>query len=163
MDAFNGGNVVFFQENCDVQTPTSCGPSHMACTSVQGCVPLSWVCDGEPDCQEGEDERNCPTWCGKDQFACSNDTCVGFQHVCNGEKDCPGGEDEMDCTVQKECDAGSRCQHTCVVMPNATAACGCRSGYQLNADGFTCSDIDECSTETYCSQLCTNTGNSDKI
>ena len=80
----------------------------------------------------------------------------------NGQ-DCPGGEDEMDCTVQKECDAGSRCQHTCVVMPNGTAACGCRSGYQLNADGFTCSDIDECSTETYCSQLCTNTGNSEKI
>lgn len=47
-------------------------------------MPQSWVCDGEPDCRDGDDERNCP--CGKDQFTCSNDTCVGFQHVCNGEK-----------------------------------------------------------------------------
>lgn len=80
---------------------------------------LKQVCDGESDCPGGEDEQNCPAnHCGKDQFACSNDTCVGFGHVCNGERDCPGGEDEMDCTIQKECDAGSRCQHTCLLLSN---------------------------------------------
>lgn len=76
-------------------------------------------CDGETDCPDGQDEANCPAnYCGKDQFACSNDTCVAFNHVCNGERDCPGGEDELDCTVQKECDAASRCQHTCLVLSN---------------------------------------------
>lgn len=38
-----------------------------------------------------------------------------------------------------------------------TAACGCRSGFRLSNDGVNCVDVDECATETYCSQLCTNT------
>ena len=63
----------------------------------------------------------------------------------------------MNCSVQKECDASSRCQHTCVTTSEGKSACGCRSGYQLNDDGVSCSDIDECSTEWLCSQLCTNT------
>ena len=80
-----------------------------------------------------------------------------FAHVCNGDRDCPNGEDELDCTIQKECDAASRCQHTCLVLSNGTAACGCRSGFRLASDGLSCVDVDECATETYCSQLCTNT------
>ena len=64
----------------------------------------------------------------------------------------------MDCAVQKECDSASRCQHTCVGLANGTSACGCRSGYQLSSDGFSCSDVDECAAaEAYCSQSCTNT------
>ena len=72
-------------------------------------------------------------------------------------QDCLSGEDEADCTIQKECEASSRCQHTCVTTSNGTGACGCRSGYQLSDDGVSCSDMDECATESLCSQLCTNT------
>ncbi|XP_046657715.1 low-density lipoprotein receptor-related protein 4-like isoform X4 [Daphnia pulicaria] len=155
------------EENCDSSTVAggaahTCGPNQMACSSSTGkngpCISTSWVCDGETDCPDGQDEQNCPAnHCGKDQFSCSNDTCVGFSRVCNGERDCPGGEDEFDCTIQKECDAGSRCQHTCLVLSNGTGACGCRSGFRLTSDGVNCVDVDECATETYCSQLCTNT------
>lgn len=42
-------------------------------------------------------------------------------------------------------------------MGEGTAACGCRSGFRLSGDDVTCVDVDECATETYCSQLCTNT------
>ena len=30
---------------------------------VGSCVPLSWVCDSHPDCEDGSDEKVCSTTC----------------------------------------------------------------------------------------------------
>ena len=82
------------EENCDEDAISrarnngsqSCGPHQMSCASKSGCISMTWVCDGEADCDDGSDESNCPMWCGKDQFTCSENVCIGFFHVCNGEK-----------------------------------------------------------------------------
>ncbi len=63
---------------------------------------FSQICDGNPDCQNGEDEINC-TSC-KDipgQFPCDLSRgypCIHINAVCNGVQDCiKTGRDEVDC------------------------------------------------------------------
>lgn len=37
-----------------------CTPEEFTCKSSDGeCVPMSWVCDGNPDCSNGSDETTC--------------------------------------------------------------------------------------------------------
>ena len=58
------------------------------------------------------------------------------------------------------CDDPNPCDSThgyCNVVDNQQQ-CSCQRGYELNADGSTCDDVDECSTgSAACTQLCTNT------
>ncbi|XP_071101709.1 prolow-density lipoprotein receptor-related protein 1-like isoform X1 [Haliotis cracherodii] len=62
------------------------------------CIPRSWLCDGDEDCANGEDElANCsiPT-CEDGHFHCVKGTpfCVKEGYVCDGEEDCSDGSDE---------------------------------------------------------------------
>lgn len=37
-----------------------CTPEEFTCKSTDGeCIPMSWVCDQNPDCSDGSDEQNC--------------------------------------------------------------------------------------------------------
>lgn len=37
-----------------------CTPEEFTCKSSEGeCIPMSWVCDGNPDCSNGSDETTC--------------------------------------------------------------------------------------------------------
>lgn len=37
-----------------------CGPEEFTCRSTVGeCVPLTWMCDDNPDCKDGSDEKAC--------------------------------------------------------------------------------------------------------
>lgn len=64
------------------------------CNSGQ-CILESWVCDGAPDCELGEDELNCHTIhnCEEDrQFQCKRSVgCIPTELLCNGHKDCADG------------------------------------------------------------------------
>lgn len=79
---------------------------------------LLWVCDGVPDCSNGEDEQECAMTCEATQYLCEaphviNDTalavansaqtstnhhyhryCIPIKHVCDGTADCPNGDGE---------------------------------------------------------------------
>ncbi|TMS34782.1 hypothetical protein L596_002303 [Steinernema carpocapsae] len=72
------------------------------------CIPLSWVCDGEPDCAGREDERNCSVvTCKPGTFSCPSFgvegavTCVPDSWKCDGQTDCHDGIDEKGCDERK--------------------------------------------------------------
>uniref|UniRef100_T1IZM8 Sortilin-related receptor n=1 Tax=Strigamia maritima TaxID=126957 RepID=T1IZM8_STRMM len=82
-------------------TPSSpshnCGENHFMCDNGN-CIWQAWVCDGESDCDKGEDERNCTSTCGPEYFHCLHSTgCIPRQYVCNGVKDCADNSDESGC------------------------------------------------------------------
>ena len=64
------------------------------------------VCDGFPDCPDGEDEndrlvdqglvetRSCDPL---DDFTCKNGECTDFVNKCDGKVDCSDESDESDC------------------------------------------------------------------
>ena len=41
----------------------SCSALQFACSNK--CIPLTWQCDGDMDCQGGEDEKGCGKYPGK--------------------------------------------------------------------------------------------------
>uniref|UniRef100_A0A493SSL9 Uncharacterized protein n=1 Tax=Anas platyrhynchos platyrhynchos TaxID=8840 RepID=A0A493SSL9_ANAPP len=66
-----------------------CGPQ-----STQ-CIPVSWKCDGERDCDSGEDEENCGNVTrSAAEFTCSSGQCISKSFVCNGQGDCSDHSDE---------------------------------------------------------------------
>ena len=38
---------------------TGCPSDQFSCKYSGECIPESWQCDGENDCNQGEDEENC--------------------------------------------------------------------------------------------------------
>ncbi|XP_068235638.1 sortilin-related receptor-like [Palaemon carinicauda] len=63
------------------------------------CLPGSWRCDGDSDCADGLDEKNCTNvTCESWQFQCSSKQCIFRTWKCDGEADCHDKSDEVDCT-----------------------------------------------------------------
>nr|XP_054929395.1 sortilin-related receptor-like isoform X7 [Dermacentor andersoni] len=65
------------------------------------CVRPDSVCDGEPQCPDASDERDCiRLGCQKDMYACSVEgvtRCLKRSLVCDGVADCDDHEDESNC------------------------------------------------------------------
>lgn len=94
----------------------SCKPNEFTCSgkgpSGEGtmCIPMTWRCDGQPECGDRSDELNCPE-CGPTQFRCQRGQCISSLKVCDGSIDCEDssdekmccGEEEFQCAVTKKC------------------------------------------------------------
>lgn len=81
----------------------SCTGNRFACNSGR-CIERTYVCDGFPDCSNGEDEKNCPkNVCGKEKFRCHSDNlCLDITKYCDGVVNCVDGSDEKDCKKDKD-------------------------------------------------------------
>ncbi|XP_052695198.1 low-density lipoprotein receptor-related protein 2-like isoform X2 [Crassostrea angulata] len=76
---------------------SECEADKMMCSNTK-CVPISFICDGDNDCGDFSDERNCTgNTCRPDQMTCSNGKCVPISYICDGDNDCGDLSDERNC------------------------------------------------------------------
>lgn len=69
------------------------------CPRSGHCIPQTWVCDGDNDCFDNQDEEDCPpVTCSSTQFKCSDlKQCIQESYKCDGISDCTDGSDELGC------------------------------------------------------------------
>uniref|UniRef100_A0A0P6D4M9 Jmjc domain-containing histone demethylation protein n=1 Tax=Daphnia magna TaxID=35525 RepID=A0A0P6D4M9_9CRUS len=77
-----------YQQNTE---PLNCTADQFWCGSNTK-IPHDWVCDGERDCPNGQDERYCNHECNSG-FRCGSQ-CIPINQVCDAKYDCVGGSDE---------------------------------------------------------------------
>ncbi|CAD5215557.1 unnamed protein product [Bursaphelenchus xylophilus] len=108
-----------------ISTYRNCRESEFKCESGR-CIPKSWRCDGDTDCEDGDDEVGCSMGnkgddCGADEYKCQEEDaslktnrtfmgwritrpgslfsnkCIPKKWQCDGEYDCPNKDDEIGC------------------------------------------------------------------
>uniref|UniRef100_A0A8W8MTE0 Uncharacterized protein n=2 Tax=Magallana gigas TaxID=29159 RepID=A0A8W8MTE0_MAGGI len=151
-------------DECSDVSLNDCPKSTTFCRNAYG----SYSCE----CQEGfqtkngacEDINECETGVHPCSQMCIN---VDGGYNCGCYYGFTLGEDRENCERVKDMCAlfpGLNCSYGCRRGGHdpASGICFCESGYQLDSDGKTCNDINECNSKNKCAHNCTNTKGSFK-
>ncbi|XP_028401634.1 mucin-like protein [Dendronephthya gigantea] len=155
--------------------PTGFGGDGQNCSDIDECEQKKHSCEmvcknnaGSYDCScnlgyvLNADQKNCD-----DVNECtSGHECAQTCENTEGSYNClcldnfkVDPKNPRNCIPETPCTGSGKCEHVCYVDESTkTEACSCNRGYRLQADGLSCTDINECDESTdRCSQKCTNT------
>ena len=109
-DGFDNCGDYSDESACSTTLPTTpvskCPPSItvrgyevsvVSCATSRKCILSSQVCDGDNDCGDNSDERECEKTCSWYQFRCRNERCVSRGRVCDDVNNCGDYSDELNC------------------------------------------------------------------
>ncbi|XP_055348332.1 low-density lipoprotein receptor-related protein-like [Paramacrobiotus metropolitanus] len=147
------------QWTVSVNVAINCSANEFQCNLQQelnSCINRKWVCDGNPDCVDGQDEKQpgCPPIapCGPGQYQCANGLCISSLQECDHENDCGDRSDEHKGCIYSPCEVNEgRCSSgSCI--PSRWLCDGdndCRDGSdERNCTTSKCNDSSsfQCST-----------------
>lgn len=97
----------FYLDKDQKSCVANCSAAQFHCKKSMRCIPFFWKCDGQADCESGEDEPStcAPFFCQPGEFQCDYDkltknaTCLEPIQVCDGKRQCRDGNDEKNCDV----------------------------------------------------------------
>ncbi|ESO82185.1 hypothetical protein LOTGIDRAFT_170222, partial [Lottia gigantea] len=84
----------------------TCASNKYQCNNGR-CISEVWLCDGDNDCGDMSDEKNCPEkTCRPDEFRCNNSLCISQALVCDTDNDCGDSSDEGEFCTNHKCQPG---------------------------------------------------------
>ena len=156
----NGSCIEF---NACVENSTICG-SNAKCTSSFGKVrcdcldgfekinETSTQCEDKDECLTGNND------CLKSASTCEN-SIGSYECICKSGYEKPHSNSSKACVNIDECSKKelNNCHHKCYDSLGSYE-CTCKDGYKLNDDNKTCTEIDQCYSNEYCSGICEKKG-----
>uniref|UniRef100_A0AC35UI09 EGF-like domain-containing protein n=1 Tax=Rhabditophanes sp. KR3021 TaxID=114890 RepID=A0AC35UI09_9BILA len=138
------------QDSCDKELAHTCNNGD--------CIQRKKVCDGTPDCSDGEDELDCG--CDAEtSYQCKSKTssgfgkCIGLEKRCDGYEDCPGGDDEKECEKCSGVDS-FHCKSTNQCL-SSIERCDGIAQCPDQSDEMNC-ECAECQAQPFAMYMCSN-------
>ncbi|CAF3426792.1 unnamed protein product [Rotaria socialis] len=146
-------NGTFHCEQLDNCVP-KCSQREFTCNATSTCIPLEWVCDKTPDCEDGSDELQCN--CTHDDFICSTGQCINPSYRCDGLPQCRDGSDELNCNYPVLCTEFECANKRCIPLSwVCDGAVDCSTDGQDRSDERHCNGT-KCDTDSGRETLCKN-------